>query len=269
MSSLARRHFQRATSAEASASADVGAPINANAYELMLVKLAEDRRRLKQVQSIERKIEIKRDMLPAYQPWVDGALSAGRGGQDDVLMTVMVWNLDTGNYAAALQITAYALQHGLTLPDQYKRDVATLVAEELSERALTLIGAGAEPGEISAALNYTEELTGDRDMPDEVRAKLHKAIGLCYAHRAAASETPDRMHANGNAGLDHLRRAFSLHEKVGVKRDVEKLERLLKNNPYNPASDGNIADPADAGKSADSGAAATGDAGAADAGSSG
>ena len=57
---LARRHFQRVTAAAASAAAEAGEPINASAYELMLARLYEDKRRLKEVQSIERKIEISK-----------------------------------------------------------------------------------------------------------------------------------------------------------------------------------------------------------------
>ncbi|MBN4688500.1 terminase, partial [Escherichia coli] len=116
--------------------------MDANAYELMLAKLAEDRRRLKEVQSIERKIEIKRQILPDYAPWVQGALEAGRGGQDAVLMTVMVWRIDVGDFAGALDIAAYALRHGLVLPDQYQRDAATLIAEEIADQALASFSAG-------------------------------------------------------------------------------------------------------------------------------
>ncbi|UJB21885.1 phage terminase small subunit [Lysobacter gummosus] len=55
------------------------------------MQLGEHRRRLKSVQSVERKVEMKRRILPEYAPWIDGVLQGGRGGQDKVLMTVMVW----------------------------------------------------------------------------------------------------------------------------------------------------------------------------------
>lgn len=223
---LARRHYQRVTAAAASAATDPGAPINANAYELVLVNLIEDRRRLKQVQSIERKIDIKRQMLPQYAPWIDGVLEAGRGGQDAVLMTIMVWRIDTGDYAGALQIAAYALQYNLAMPDQYKRDVATLVAEEITDQALTLFASG---GTFDAAvLSRTEELTAGRDMPDEVRAKLHKALGLAIAATMDDAQYPAAV---ADVAVDHLRRALALHERVGVKKDIERLERYIRKNP--------------------------------------
>lgn len=227
--SLARRHFQRVTAAKASASAAEGQPIDANAYELMLAKLAEDRRRLKEVQSIERKIEIKRQILPDYAPWVQGALEGGRGGQDAVLMTVMVWRIDVGDFAGALDIAAYALRHGLVLPDQYQRDTATLVAEEIADRALADFAAGT--GFEAEVLERAEALTREHDMPDEVRAKLHKALGL--ACMAAAGEPPfiASARAQADAAHSHLRRALQLHERVGVKKELERLARGLKHSP--------------------------------------
>lgn len=231
---LARRHFQRITAAEASASAGEGEPINANAYELQLAKLYEDKRRLKDVQSIARKIEIKRQILPDYAPWIDGVLEAGRGGQDAVLMTVMVWRIDAGDFEGALQIAAYALQHGLVLPDQYQRDVATLVAEEISDQALQALGTG---GTFDlSVLGVVELLTRDHDMPDEVRAKVHKAFAMANLIGMEQSANPPGVAA---ISLDHFRRALQLHDRVGVKKDIERLERFIKNNPGTGAADAN------------------------------
>ena len=224
--SLARQHFQRVTAAQVAASASPGEPIKANAYELQLIRLADAKRALKQVQSIERKAEVKRRVLPEFGPWIQGVLEAGRGGQDDVLMTAMVWQIDVGDFPAALEIAAYALQHKLTLPDQYKRDVATLVAEEIAEQSSAAIAAG-KPADL-ASLDRALLLTSECDMPDEVRAKLHKAIG--QAHQALSGIGGDGTldkNAAQNA-LAHFKRALELHDRAGVKKEIERLERALK-----------------------------------------
>lgn len=223
--SLARKSYLRKTAAEAAAHSAPGEPVHANAYELQLIALADAKRALKQVQSIERKAEVKRRVLPQFTPWVDGVLAAGNGGQDDVLMTCMVWRIDVGDYPAALDIAAYALEHRLTLPDQYKRDVATLVAEEMSERAQAAL-AGGEPVDLPS-LRRTCQLTAGRDMPDEVRAKLHKVLGLATAAGIdTVTSAGDRETAA--AALAHLKRAIGLHPRAGVKKEIERLERLLK-----------------------------------------
>lgn len=222
----AKAHWQRALAATITNTEDQAIPAGAaNQYELMLLKLAEDKRRLKDIQSIERKIEVKATLLPEYQPWIDGVLEAGSGRQDDVLMTVFVWAIDIADFALAINIGAYAIEHGLTMPDQYKRDVPCVLAEEIAEVAIKetddmRIG-------ILPVLLTVAGLVEAKDMPDEVRAKLYKAIG--YAYRAAG-DLP--------MAAASLTRALELHSKIGVKRDIELIERSIKNSvPPAPAGD--------------------------------
>ncbi|GHD59888.1 phage terminase small subunit [Jeongeupia chitinilytica] len=214
MTSPAKAHFQRAVAAIEAAGAG-NTMRDATGYELMLAKLSADRRRLKQVQSIERKIVIKREeLLPEYVAYIDGVLAAGRGAQDDVLMSVMVWRVDAGDIAGALAIARYALQHKLTMPDQYERTTACLIAEEIAESALA--ASGNDQSVDATILHEVAALVADEDMPDEVRAKLHKAIGY-------ALEKADPAEA-----LTHLNRALQLHDKCGVKKDIERIEREMR-----------------------------------------
>ncbi|HDR9470977.1 terminase [Burkholderia multivorans] len=213
-----RQHFQRTVAAKAARGtpAGVGGLRDDSAYTLMLAQLDEHRRALKAVESLERKADLKRQFLPTYDAWVAGVLEGATGAQDDVLMTIMVWRVDVGDFRGALEIGAYALRHGLPLPDQYKRSTPCLLVEEFAEAALRAHRAG-EPIQVEPLLEI-EQLTTGADMPDEVRAKLHKAIG--YGLTAAE---PARA-------LDHLRRALQLFANVGVKKDIERLERELKNS---------------------------------------
>ena len=228
MPSPAQQHFMRATAAAASAAAAADNPLeNATGYELMLAKLAEDRRHLKGVQSMEAKADLKRKLLPEYAPWVDGALAAGQGAQDDVLMTVMVWRIDAADYAGALAIAGYAIEHGLKLPDQYQRTTATLIVEEFADAAKRARDGG--QGADVASLIAVEQLTSEQDMPDQVRAKLHKEIGLALYGQVLFEKVSQEVVDAGGTALDHLKRATQLNDKVGVKKDIEKLERELKN----------------------------------------
>ena len=228
MSSLspARAHVQaHIAAARAAAEADERIdPALATGYELMLAQLAEHRRQLKQIQSVERKIEHKRKLLPEYAPYIAGALEADRGGQDDVIVTLLVWHIDCGELAAAVPIAAYALRNGLVMPDHYERSLACIVAEESAELALRQLAAG-EAADVAALLAILD-MTAERDMPDEVRAKLNKSIG--YAWR---DEWPA-------AALIYLQRALQLNPKVGVKKDIERLEREIKKAyPDHPQGD--------------------------------
>lgn len=211
----ARRNRERKLAALQGAANPQFDQVTANAYELQLMQLAEHRRTLKGIQSIERKIDAKRTMLATYKPWIDGLLAADRGGQDDVLVTIMLWHLDTGDLEGAFNMADYVIRHGLNTPDQYDRSAPTLIAEEVADTAIKLQEAGTGPsyGLLSAYL----ELLKESDMFDQVHAKLHKAVG-----RAALAE------GFKEPAAEHYRRALELHDKVGIKKELEVLEREIK-----------------------------------------
>src|SRR5450830_1324353 len=175
--SPALRHRARMLAERTAGAAAPQGVTTGTAYDLMLYKLSDDRRRLKAIQSVERKIEVKATLLPDYAQWIDGVLAGGKGAQDDVFATLLVWHIDTGEYARALVMAAYALAHKFTLPDTYSRDIATLMLDEFAEGYLHGKLASA-PQHAAQVLAAVEELTAASDAPDQARAKLHKAIGL-------------------------------------------------------------------------------------------
>lgn len=202
------------------------------AYRLKLIELGEDRRQLKAIKSVASKIDLKRQLLPKYGPWVEGVMAAEAAGgvieQDEVFTTVMIWRIDVGDFAGALPLADYALRHKLKLPDRYQRDVATTVAEEIANAALKALTAG-ETVDLEA-LHGASRLTAGHDMPDEVRAKLLKAQGLALAPTA---KTADEI----TEALGYLVRAFDLNPKIGVKKEIEGLRRELTKLKAAPPSD--------------------------------
>lgn len=228
----ARRHFMRAQAAKNAGRATPGKEQTGDQYELMQAALWEARRSLKDIKSVEGKVARKRDLLPQFFPYIDGVLKAGTGAQDTVLMTVMVWLFDVGDFLRGGDIAEYALKHGLTTPDHYQRDTASLYVEQVADECLVILAdfnaADPKDDEWKAAAESTarrlmepltraEQLTASADMHDQIRAKLHKAIG--YAHRNTGELEEARA---------HLARALQLNDRVGVKKDIEKLERELK-----------------------------------------
>ena len=215
MLSPARRHRMR-VQAETETQREVNPMRHATGYEQMLVKLNEDKRRLKKVHSKENKAVLKAKMLPEYLPWVTGVMNSGRGAQDAIVMTVMIWRLDTGDVNGALEIARYALKHGLVSPDGFKRDsLPYLLAEEVASAAMRAWTAK-EAVDIEPLLE-TLRLTDGEDMPDEVRAKLHKIIGYVYRDSGGTHEA-----------MKHLQRALQLHDRCGVVKDIERLATAMK-----------------------------------------
>lgn len=237
MTSPAKQHMQRKLAARAAASVD-NPYRHATGYELMLVQLTEHRRQLHDIQSIERKAELKRKILPEYSAYLLGVMEGGTGQQDDVFMTALVWSIDVGAFPEALQLAEYAIAHGMKLPDQYKRTTACLIAEEFAEQAIK-----AKDGQSAidvASLQEVQELTADQDMPDEVRAKLWKAIGYGLS-AAVPDESKEAAATRLTLALEALQRALSLHDKAGVKKDIERLQRELKNTAEAQGNGGNPA----------------------------
>jgi len=214
MTSPARRHFQMMTAKQAAEKAGTQSVMSGNAYDLMLVKLHADRVRLKAVKSVVAKVGVKMKVLPEYVPYVDGALAGGRGAQDDVLTTIMLWRIDVGDFDGALAIGEYAIKHNMTLPDEFARDLPTALVEEISDAALSTL----ETTPVSIKqLQQVEFLTGAKDMHDPVRAKLNKALGV--AHEKAGEPA---------AALEYFKRSLTLNKRSGVKQDIARLEKALQ-----------------------------------------
>lgn len=227
--SLAMRHFARVTAERANAQSNQGGELTGNAYELMLAKLINDKQRLKAIKSIQRKIELKREILPEYDDWIDGALESGNGAQDQVLTTVLVWHIDAGTYARALDIAQYCLVHNLSLPDQYARDVSTLLLDEIPGAYLE--GRFESPAAAVETLRAVQLLTVNADVPDQASAKLYKALGYAQIGKMGNGDIDFDLLTEEQASkaLDNLRRALDLFQNIGVKKDIERLERRLKN----------------------------------------
>lgn len=223
--SIAQAHQRRARAAmEAAKTAPQQSMAGATAYEHQLNQLLQDRLRLKAIQSTAAKETLKPQLLPQYVPYVEGVLAGGNGAQDDVLTTIMVWRIDAGEYAGALDIADYVLKHKLIMPDRFERTTGCLVAEEIATAALK---AQKTNGTFDLSiLHRTIELTDEEDMPDQARAKLYLATGRATVHGITAEEPgqPGQI----QAGIDLLKRAIELHDSCGGKKDLDGAERLLK-----------------------------------------
>jgi hypothetical protein len=235
--SPAKLHLARAAARAGSAPASVSRPSIAATEEYLLQRaaLGVDLRTLREIQSQERKIEAKRTMLPAYEPWIAGVLeadAAGKGGaQDDIVTHAMIWRIDVGDFAGAIPLAEYVLRHNLILPERFERTAATLIAEETAESAFKALGQDTDFD--VDVLRRVDDLVDIYDMPDQVRAKLEKAIGLHLARQADRLEADADGVAGGKraayeVAARHLRRAQDLNTSAGVKKEINRVEREIR-----------------------------------------
>lgn len=218
-----------------------GDPTRVNEYELQRASIGEDLGVLKNMQSVASKIEAKAAMLPKYDPWVDGVIEAARAAegkgqlidQDDVLVETMVWAIDCADHSRALPRIRIFFRHGMELPQRFDRTPGCLVAEEFAETALKAMSTDKAHVADYAPLIEIAELTTDHDMPDQARAKLHKAIGMAIERATDAAEDADLAQAGGRkrgfqTALEAYKRALAFDDKAGVKKSIERVENKIR-----------------------------------------
>ncbi|MGB1239882.1 MAG: phage terminase small subunit [Pseudomonadales bacterium] len=218
---LAKRHFTKTMAAQ-QAAIDIGSQVrpNASQYELMLAQLHQHKQTLKGIESIVTKCARKALFVNEYEAYLEGVLEADSGKPDDVLTTIMLWKLDAGMYSSALELGAYALQHGLQMPDQYQRSIGCIIAEEIADAALKA------PEESPVArfdLEAAYELLEGVDYPDPVKAKLHKALGYALQR--------DELLVTA---LEHFKSALQLNDRAGVKKGIQAIEKAIAAKPLEP-----------------------------------
>ena len=236
--SLARQHFQKySAKAAAETAAEFGTMQDQSFYELQLAQLNNDRHRLKQIQSTEAKIQLKKALLPTYLPYVDGVIEANKSVQDVVFMTVLVWCIDVENYVKALEMAEFALVHKMIMPDRFERKTTTLVTEEIANAFLKQLKTNAEVEievlqQLEQLVNRTDIEKEILDMPDQVKAKLQVALGKATIKQIQSKDEPspsDIMFAQD--AQVYLERAIELDDKCGGKQDLKTVETLLKKFP--------------------------------------
>ncbi|AQV15418.1 phage terminase small subunit [Acinetobacter pittii] len=227
---LARKHFQQhQAKSAAETAAEFGTMLNTNAYEQQLLQLNSDKNRLKNIQSKQNKIELKRQLLPNYKPYVEGILEVKPGVQDAVITEILVWAIDIGDYEFALDIAEYVLEHGLKLPDRFERSEACFITEDIADEFLKTLKTDVAVD--ITVLERLEQLITDesliqskRDMPDEVKAKLYLALGKTEMRFVTGEELVDLVHAT--RARDFLDQACKLDEKCGGRTDLNKMTKL-------------------------------------------
>lgn len=216
----AQKHFQKVM-AERHGKTDEQSDTARTAHEQIMHRLRMDQSALKRVQSDQAKAAMKRQLLPHYEGWIEGTLDGDSGRQDEVIVTLMVWAIDAGDYALAARIGRYVVTHGLLMPDRFNRTAATVLVDEICDPILVQVKAddATDVTPYLAVLDDVADFTSDSDMPDVVRAKLCKV--RAFALRNGTTEE------QGTA-LELLRQALTLDAGAGVKKEIDRLARVVK-----------------------------------------
>lgn len=226
----AQKHFQRVM-AERHGKTEEHTDAARTAHEQILHRLRMDQSALKKVQSDQAKAAMKKQLLPHYEGWIDGTLEGDSGRQDEVIVTLMIWAIDTADYPLAVRIGRYVIAHDLAMPDRFRRTAATALVEELCDPILVQVKAD-ETADLTPYLSVLDDLAQivmGKDMPDQVLAKLFKVRGFALRSGTEADQA---------IALGLLRQAIKLDAGAGVKKEIERLARLVKKASLAAAGEG-------------------------------
>jgi len=226
--SLALAHKRRVIaqgSAAASASAipatySPGAALNspANAQKhlkLMEVALAGDLDRLHQLNSLDQRKQLKRsELLPKYQDYVTRYRESGLNFPNQVLVYVLIWLFDTGEFVAGHELADFAMSQGQELPERFRRDIPTFVADAVIEWAEAEERAGRSPEPYVTDL--LPRVDGEWKLFERIPARYHRLLGLLAMARK-----------DWAAAVTHLERAEVLYPEIRVETRLKGARKAL------------------------------------------
>lgn len=209
--SLASRHRQQvAAGVKAPVATDKALPGDND--RLMMAALQADKARLKRLRSRHKKDLLKAELLDKYRDYLTNIINRQQSGHNEVLVVVCIWAIDAGDYKTAITLADFALTHNMNAPSGFSRNLAEVIAEEVSNKAAKLD----RPGDIRGSLIQIIGLIDNFDIFDEVSAKLYKALGMAWL----AEDKEEAL------------QAFIKAQSYGaaVKRKIARLTKEMKSN---------------------------------------
>ncbi|MBT1120749.1 phage terminase small subunit [Stutzerimonas nitrititolerans] len=210
----------------------LSSPANAQKHlKLMEAALARDLERISEINSRELRQQLKRDeLLPKYLEYVQRYRESGLNYPNAVVMQVLVWLFDTAQFEAGLELADFAIEQGQQLPERFKRDVQTFVADELIDWAEAEHKAGRSPEPYVSNLlprvdaGWDDKIYGPENPAPEawelferIPARYHKLLGVLAMDRK-----------DWATAVQHLNRATDLYPEIGVKTRLEGAEKALR-----------------------------------------
>lgn len=194
----------------------LSSPANAKKHlQLMVDALNVDLERISSIDNHELRRQLKRDeLLPKYLAYVQRYRDSELSFPNPVMMQVLVWLFDTAQFGTGLELANFAMSQGQELPERFKRNVQTFVADEVIDWAEAEYKAGRSPEPYLSDLLHLVD--GEWQLFERIPARYHKQIGIL------ALDQRDFAKA-----IIHFERAEALYEGIGVGTRLEGARKAL------------------------------------------
>jgi len=204
----------------------LSSPANAKKHlKLMEDALAQDMERISAIDSRELRQQLKRDeLLPKYLDYVQRYRDSGLNFPNPVVMQVLVWLFDTAQFDAGLELAGFAMTQGQEMPERFKRNVQTFVADEVIDWAEAEYKAGRSPEPYVS--NLLAQVDGEWQLFERIPARFHKLLGVLAMDRK-----------DWATAITHFERANTLYPEIGVNTRLDGARKALRKELADPGSD--------------------------------
>lgn len=185
---------------------------------------------LKDTKSTQERIAKKKEWLPEYFGYIDGCLAVSPAAQNTTLVTLMVWAVDAGEYELAVRIAEFAILNDMVMPEGHIRGIAEFVTEQCAIDFCDDLDLAIAHAEL---IKKIIELGVGEQMVDQARAKIYRALGDALKD----AQPIEAQNAYKNA--------LRLDSKVGCKKDLTTLEKLLTKQTTESSPDAIVGSQAD------------------------
>lgn len=194
----------------------LSSPANAKKHlQLMMDALNVDLERISSIDNHELRRQLKRDeLLPKYLAYVQRYRDSELNFPNPVMMQVLVWLFDTAQFGAGLELANFAMSQDQQLPERFKRNVQTFVADEVIDWAESEYKAKRSPEPYLSDL--LPLVDGEWKLFERIPARYHKQIGIL------ALDQRDFAKA-----ITHFERAEALYEGIGVGTRLDGARKAL------------------------------------------
>ncbi|WP_338522423.1 phage terminase small subunit [Pseudomonas batumici] len=192
-------------------------PANARKHlALMSSAMAEDLARLSDLNALDARQRLKRDeLLPKYREYVQRYRDSGLNHPNPILMQVLIWLFDTEQFEEGLELADFAMQQKQPMPERFRRDIPTFVADTVIEWADAEYKAHRSPEPYLSRL--LPRVDGEWQLFEKIPARYHKLLGCIAMDREQWSDA-----------IAHFERAAALYPSIQVKTRLDDATKALR-----------------------------------------
>lgn len=209
-----------------SADTALSSPANGKKHlKLMVAAMAQDLERISAIDNHGLRRQLKHDeLLPKYLDYVQLYRDSGLNFPNSVVMQVLVWLFDTEQFDAGLDLAHFAIEQDQQLPERFKRNVQTFVADQVIDWAEAEYKANRSPEPYLS--NLLPLVDGEWQLFERIPARYHKVLGILAMDRR-----------DWPVAIKHLERATQLYDSIGVGTKLEGARKALAKQESNAAKE--------------------------------